>query len=468
MPEQRRRTAPGPLASRVWALRDAWRARLWPVPTLGVVLGVLAGFALPALDTAVDDRVPAPLEGYLFGGGPDAARTVLSAIAGSMITVTSLTFSLTVVTLQLASSQYSPRLLRTFSRDRVVHGTLALFLATFVYALAVLRTVRTADAGQAAVVPDLSVTLAFLLALASVLALVGFLAHLTGQVRVEAVLRNVHAEAEATARAVTSELTDAGSVGPDLPRRPEMAEPLLARSSGFLVSVDEHALLEAAVAADGVVVVEALPGGSVVAGTPIGVAWPRDAERFDAESWADLSARTATAIATGVERTAAQDVAFGLRQVTDVAIRALSPGINDPTTAVHALGHSAALLSELAARDLGPHVLRDEDEVVRVVLHRPDLADLLDEAVAQPRRYGAGEPAVLARLFGLLDDVAWHVRSPDQHAAVRDQLARLRAAVDGQRLDAVERERLARLADRVDHTLARRQPLGEAARPRGR
>ncbi len=382
-----------------------------------------------------------------------------------MITVTSLTFSLTVVTLQLASSQYSPRLLRTFSRDRVVHGTLAVFLATFVYALTVLRTVRTADAGQAAFIPQLSVTLAFVLALASVLALVGFLAHLTGQIRVEAVLRNVHAEASATAAAVTAGLTDVDPVRPALPRRPEGAEHLLARSSGFLVSVDEEAVLAAAVAADAVVVVEALPGASVVAGTPVGVAWPRGAERFDAATWAQLSARTAGAIATGFERTAAQDVAFGLRQLTDVAIRALSPGVNDPTTAVHALGHSAALLGELAARDLGPRVLRDADDVVRVVLHRPDLAALLDEAVSQPRRYGADDPAVLARLLALLDELAWQVRSPEQHAAVRDQLARLRATADGQPFDTVERDRLARLAERVDHTLARRQPLGEAARP---
>ena len=198
MPEQRRRsrTSSRALASRVWALRDAWRVQLWPVPTLGVALGVAAGVGLPRLDAAVDDRLPASLAVHLFGGGADAARAVLSAIAGSMITVTSLTFSLTVVTLQLASSQYSPRLLRTFSRDRVVHGTLALFLSTFVYALTVLRTVRTAADEQATFVPQLSVTLAFVLALASVLALVGFLAHLTGQVRVEAVLRNVHAEAE--------------------------------------------------------------------------------------------------------------------------------------------------------------------------------------------------------------------------------------------------------------------------------
>jgi uncharacterized membrane protein len=453
MPEQRRRTAPGSLASRVWALRDAWRVQLWPVPTLGVTLGVAAGFGLPRLDAAVDDRLPASLATHLFGGGADAARAVLSAIAGSMITVTSLTFSLTVVTLQLASSQYSPRLLRTFSRDRVVHGTLALFLSTFVYALTVLRTVRTADDDQATFVPQLSVTLAFALALASVLALVGFLAHLTGQVRVEAVLRNVHAEASATARAVTAEHDDSGPTRAALPTRPTTAEPVLARSSGFLVAVDEEDLLAAAEEADAVVLVEALPGASVVAGTPVGVAWPR-AGRFDPETWQRLAQGAAGSIRTGFERTAAQDVAYGLRQLTDVAVRALSPGVNDPTTAVHALGHSSALLGELADRDLGPRVLRDADDRVRAVLRRPDLGDLLDEAVTQPRRYGAGDPAVLGRLLTLLDELAWRARLPEQRRAIADQLARVRATADAQPFDTTERDRLAELAARVETTLA--------------
>lgn len=461
MPEQPRRTAPRALASRVWALRDAWRVELWPVPTLGVTLGVAAGAGLPRLDAATDDRLPASLATHLFGGGPDAARSVLSAIAGSMITVTSLTFSLTVVTLQLASSQYSPRLLRTFSRDRVVHGTLALFLSTFVYALTVLRTVRTTADQQAAFIPQLSVTLAFLLAVASVLALVGFLAHLTGQIRVESVLRNVHAEASETARAVTAARADAGPA--TVPHRPATARPLLARSSGFLVSVHEEALLAAAVEADAVVVLDVLPGGSVVAGTPIGVAWPRRAAQLDAERWERLSGRAARSIVTGVERTSAQDVAFGLRQLTDVAIKALSPGINDPTTAVHALGHSSALLGELCERDLGPQVLRDDDALVRVVLRRPDLGELLDEAVAQPRRYGAGDPAVLARLLVLLDELAWRVQLPEERAAVADQLERLRTTAGAQPFDAVEAARLASLADRVESTLARGEHPGHAA-----
>ncbi|HSL36359.1 MAG TPA: DUF2254 family protein, partial [Arthrobacter sp.] len=114
---------------------DALRTQLWPLPTAAVALAVALGTMLPALDAAVDGRLPDGISVLLFSGGPEAARAVLQAIAGSLITVTSLTFSLTVVTLQLASSQFSPRLLRTFTSDRFVHGTLALFLAAFAFSL---------------------------------------------------------------------------------------------------------------------------------------------------------------------------------------------------------------------------------------------------------------------------------------------------------------------------------------------
>ena len=435
------------------AVRDSLRTQLWPLPTIGVVLAVTLGVALPELDARVENDLPDSVTVYLFGGGAGAARTMLDAIAGSLITVTSLTFSLTVVTLQLASSQFSPRLLRTFSSDRFVHVTLSLFLATFAYALTVLRTVRTADDGQNSFVPQISVTVAFLLALASVIGLVLFLGHLANMIRVETMLREVHTEASNTARRVLSE-RDRASAGGAVPLAPPAdAVPLPAGSSGFLGSVDEGALLAAAVDADAVLTVDRHPGSSLVAGTPVGACWPRAGGAFDPDTRARLTERVAKALSTGSERTAAQDVAFGLRQLTDVATKALSPGINDPTTAVHALSHSAALLCELAGRDLGPRLLCDDQDRVRVVLRRPDLADLLDLAVAQPRRYGAADPAVLTRLLLLLREIAWTVELPGQRGAVTHQLGRLRATAAAQDFDLTERTALASLAEQVERAL---------------
>jgi len=228
---------------------------------------------------------------------------------------------------------------------------------------------------------------------------------------------------------------------------------LPASSSGFLVRVDEAALLESAVAADAVLLFDRLPGAFLVAGTPVGAAWPRETADFDAETRSRLCQQAAAAVFTGVERTQVQDVAFGLRQLTDVANKALSPGINDPTTAVHALGHSAALLCELAGRDLGPRLLDDEQGRLRVVIARPGLDDLLELALTQPRRYGAADPAVLARLTELLRELAWVVRSPEERRAIGAQLARLRTTTAAQDFGSGERAHLATLAEHVEDAL---------------
>ena len=230
--------------------RDVLRAQLWPIPTIAVVTALLLGFGLPEVDAVVDADLSSRANGWLFGGDASAARSLLEAIASSLITVTALTFSLTVVTLQLASSQFSPRLLRTFTRDRFVQLTLALFLATFTYALTVLRAVRSAsDGGQAEFVPKIAVTTGFVLAVASVLGLVLFLAHLTEQIRVETMLRNVHRDASTTMRTVLAERepTEERHLTHPLPQPPPDALTLLAKEDGFLTWIDDNALLEVAV-----------------------------------------------------------------------------------------------------------------------------------------------------------------------------------------------------------------------------
>ncbi len=370
--------------------------------------------------------------------------------------MTALTFSLTVVTLQLASSQFSPRLLRTFSRDRFVHVTLGLFLGTFTYALAVLRTVRNARGGQPVFVPQLSVTVAFVLCVLSVLGLVLFLAHLAQQIRVETMLRNVHHEASDTVKRVLG-ARESGPGTETPPTPPPGAVVMLAAASGFLVQIDEQTLLSAAGEADAIILVECWPGSSVISGTPIGAAWPRT-ESGDPELITRLAEHAPEALTVGFERTAVQDVGYGLRQLADVTNKALSPGINDPTTAVHALGHCSALLCELAGKDLGPRLLYDDHAQLRVVLNRPGFPDMLESAITQPRRYGAEDPFVLGRLFELLAEVAWCARYPDQREAITDQLRRLRATAAAQDFDRTEVDRLAGLAQMVRSAQATRSP----------
>ena len=393
------------------------RGALWPIPCLGVVLAIGLGVLLPAVDGRLESGEH-PLT-FVFGGGAAAARDLLAAIAGSLISVTGLTFSLTVIALQLASSQYSPRLLQTFVTDRVVQATLAQLVLTFVYALTVLRTVRTESAtdDDSAFVPRLSVTVAYLLTVGSVLALVLFLGHLAQALRVETMLRDVHDEGT---RAIAQELDGAGGEEPPeppwaLPAGP--AVPLVARSSGFLVGVDEQAAAAAARGAGVVVRLGVRTGDTVVVGTPMGHAWatgsPGGVDTQELEKSLD------DAVRLDFERSASRDVAYGLRKVIDIAVRALSPGTNDPTTAVHALSHASALLGELAVRPAADRAVRDADGAVRVVLPAWQLPELLQLAMEEPLRFAEGQPAVLRRLAGLLREFAWRARGRDVDELVR-------------------------------------------------
>jgi len=415
----------GPVAATVTALRGA----LWPIPCLGVVLAIGLGVLLPAVDGWLGEGGDHPLT-FVFGGGASAARDLLSAIAGSLISVTGLTFSLTVLALQLSSSQYSPRLLQTFVTDRVVQLTLAQLVLTFVYALTVLRTVRTESATEddTAFVPRLSITVAYLLTLGSVVGLVLFLGHLSQALRVETMLRDVHDEANRTIdRQLPADAdADADRAGVPVGRafvREGRPQPLSIGSSGFLVSIDESAAAAAARDAGVVVELAVRIGDAVVAGTPMAHAWlagPADGPHLDR-----LQTALDGALRLDFQRSADEDVAYGLRKVVDIAVRALSPSTNDPTTAVHALSHVSALLGELAVRPSDAREIRDDAGTVRLVVPPWDLPALLQLGLEEPLQFVGGQPAVLRRLAGVLREVAWRARGRSVDALLRGYVDQL-------------------------------------------
>jgi uncharacterized membrane protein len=396
------------------------RSSLWPLPVLAIVLAIGLGTAVPALDQVLQEPGGQHPLTLVFGGGPSAARDVLAAIAGSLISVTGLTFSFTVVALQLASSQHSPRFLQTFVTDRVVQTVLALLVGTFVYALTVLRTVRTEESAGPAFVPRLSVTVGFVLTLASVVGLVLFLGHLARSLRVETMLRDVSAEARDT-------------YARELPRRDDdlpverlvlsgPSTPICAQKSGFVTDVDGDRIAAAAAAAGVAVLLEQRIGDSVVAGTPLAHVRPSGAGT--AVELGEVERALHEGVYLGYERRPDRDVAYSLRKVVDIAVRALSPGTNDPTTAVHALSHVSALLGDLVTHSLRPIRFRDEDGVVRLVLPQWDVPALLTLGLEEPIHFAEGQPAVLRRLAQLLRELAW--RAP-------------RGALDGQLCAYLER-----------------------------
>ncbi|MDJ0375899.1 DUF2254 domain-containing protein [Cryobacterium sp. PH31-L1] len=421
-------------------LRESLRTQLWPVPLVATLGAMILGQLVPYVDRQLEDHLPAVVAGFLFGGGPTAAQAVMQTIAGSLVTVTSLTFSLTVVTLQLASSQFSPRLLRTFSRDAFVHNTLALFLATFVFSLTVLRSIRAETSEGDGFVPRIAITVGFGLTLASVIVLVFFLDHLATQIRVETMMRDVHDEADQAIERIFPR--DENPRPAELSGSRPGAVLINSAVSGFLLGIDAKAACAAAVETDTLVVIDAMPGDSLISGVPFARAWPADGHALDGQRVTDLSGGLTDSLAKGFERTSTWDAGFGLQQLLDVASRALSPGINDPTTAVHALGHISAVLCTLAARHTGPKLYVDEQDRPRVILNYPTFENLLDQVMRQVIRYAMDDPRTAERVVRMLRELSWVVGPGPHSSAVKTKVAAARIAIAAADLSDDEKRRL--------------------------
>lgn len=430
---------------------ESVESRLWPLPVAAVVVAVLLGVLLPRVDVALDARLSAGVDSLVFNGGAETARSVLSSIAGSLITATSLTFSLTVVALQLASSQASPRVLRLFSRDRQVHATLAVFLGTFAYSITVLRSVRDSTDDAPEFVPRIAVTAGFALTLVSVVMLVFFLAHLAAQLRVETIMKEIHADTDRTIDLVG----DSSAAAPAY-RGPlgEPADPhvVIAESSGFVTGCDRRRLIECA-SAHGIVIREGKKvGDSLVAGTPQAFWWATEG-RISHEHADDVAAAVRAAYTVGYERTAAEDVDYGVQQILDIGVRALSAGINDPTTAVNALGHLGALLTRAVAVPRLPEALADSDGELRVVTMTSTTAELIHGALSPIRHYGADDPAVVTRFLQVVSDLHFTSDEPEVTRALRLQLDALRQQLTLDSADPAESARLLAATDQLSRRI---------------
>jgi uncharacterized membrane protein len=436
------------------SLRERLRQSLWFIPGVLVALAWLLAVGLGALDRQLSLADSAMF--FAFGGSPEGARSVLSAIAQSMLTFTGLVFSITMLVLQLASSQLSPRVMRTFLRDRGNQVVLGMFVATFVFALLVLREVRTATDGAEPFVPAISVSVAFGLLLASVIAFVWYIDHMAHAIRANTVIARIWEETvEAVERLYPDRIgREPAEAEPEKAARPSSPDLVLkSTKTGIVVSVDEDRLLDAT--RDGDRVLELVPavGEFVAEGSSLALAWGRW------DPGAVESVRRAVVIDR--ERTIGQDAAFGFRQLVDVALRALSPGTNDPTTAVQALDRLHDLLRRLADRRF-PSPARLVDDHVRLVLPRPDWDGYVHLAVAEIRLAGERQLQVVQRLRWLLVDLA-SIVPPERLPAIRQATAELDAGI--LRAFATEDDRAAARLPRWRGGLIAGSPVEVASEP---
>jgi uncharacterized membrane protein len=412
-------------------LANAWialRSSLWFLPSVIVGGAVALAAVLIEIDAGLDRSALAQWP-RLFGAGAEGTRGMLSAIAGAMITVAGVVFSITIVALSLASSQYTPRMLRNFMRDRSNQVVLGTFVGIYAYCLVVLRTIRGADEG--AFVPSLAALGAILLAFVGIALLIHFIHHISSAIQAARILAAIAHETSSAIertlpeRAAPGEDDDGGGfpvVDPSGQRRTVSA--VSAKRSGYILNVASELLVQCACRLDAVVRLPRRVGDFVVAGQPLVIV--EGGKPIDDA----LAASMRNAVSVGDQRTVEQDVAFGIRQIVDIALKGLSPGINDPTTATMCLDHLSALLVDLAARRY-PACRHDDEGHLRVAAERPTFSSLLALAVEEIRLAARGQPVVLRRLIALLVCVADATQAPARRATLRAQLAWLGDSIAG-------------------------------------
>jgi uncharacterized membrane protein len=394
------------------------RDKFWALPLLCAVLSVLHGLGLTAIDDVLDTSLRLP---FLFAGGPEGARALLSAIITSMISFTGLVFSITIVVLQLTSSQFSPRVIRTFLRDWVNQIALGVFVATFVYALVVLRAVRGTAQTETSV-PQISITVAFGFVLASVVVFLVYIDHIAQSIRAATIVDRI---AEETRGVLERRHPADAEQRPPLPVPRTPGHRIDADGPGVVQQVDDGALLRLAEEHGLTICLLRAVGEFVPGGAPLlevhGEGHPDDAS-------------LRSAVHLGKERALDEDVGFGLRQLVDIAERALSPGINDPTTAVQVIDQLHDLLRRLATRPLLARQQMNRSGRLAVHVPQPDLEDHITLAVDEIAHWGADVERVQRRLGVMLRDL--HAAAiPAHRPAVARVLESLPARIAGTRVE---------------------------------
>ncbi|MBL9035763.1 MAG: DUF2254 domain-containing protein [Rhodospirillaceae bacterium] len=390
------------MTARIRKLLSDLSEAFWLLPGLLVAAGVVLALVLVAMDR--DGRMPSWLpEGiWLYDGGATGARTLLGAVAGSTIGVAGTVFSITIAALSLAAGQMGPRLLRNFMRDRGNQVTLGFFLGTFSYALMVLRSVRTAAEGD--FVPHLALGVGILLAFLCVATLVYFVGHVAGRINVDTVIELVSEDAQTAIRRLATDERAAPAPDPCW-----NGEPIIDERRGYLQQLDADGLADWAAAHKTAIRLLVRPGDYVFPGAPIALADP---------PVEGIEAAIANATALGHQRGSAADLEFAVRQMVEVAVRALSPGINDPHTAISVVDRLGAALCEIAPLSLPPDVFR-RDDVPVLLVPAVEYDGLVDTMFHMIRQNAAGNPPLLIRLLEVLAAVASCERDPARLKTLR-------------------------------------------------
>jgi uncharacterized membrane protein len=374
-------------------------ATLWFIPALLAVCGGLLGLLMVAIDYYAGSLGYFP---HFLDVQPSGARDMLAVVAGSMITVAGTVFSITIVALTLASTQFSPRILRNFMRDTGNQVVLGAFVGIFAYCIVVLRTIRENGAGtEASFVPSIAVALGVVFGLSGIGFLIYFIHHVATTIQATSIISQIAGETvreieENYALSYDEKQFDAQIIG-TLPAKKWLKIP--SAETGYIQNADTNALFELARKHDFIVQMRRRIGEFTIKGLPLLQISSRTDDFAPAEK---LIAEFNKAYDIGNFRTVEGDVAFGLRQIVDISLKALSPAINDTTTALSCIDYLTAILVCLAKRPSRPPLYFCESEL-RLVVNQQRFEDYFDLAFNQIRQNASGNVAVILRLLNAME-----------------------------------------------------------------
>ena len=450
------------MRARLLRVADRLRESYWFLPSVMAIGAMLLALAMVYTDSHSGstwmDRFP-----WLYAARPDGARSLLSSIGGSMIGVAGTTFSVTIAAVVYASGQYGPRLLSNFMSDRGNQVTLGTFIATFLYSMIVLRTIRSpgeGGEGAQAFVPQLALLVGVILVLCSIAVLIFFIHHVPSRLHINSVIERigdrlideidhrfpVFVGKPLTERADDDRIPDAFRPAASA-AAVERRAPVRARHTGYIQLIDDAALIEAARDHDLIIRLQYQSGDFVHDGNVLVEAWP--AERCDEDATAALR----SAFAVGARRTALQDMRFLIDELVEIAARALSPGVNDPFTANSCLDWLGAALADLSRRDLPSRLRADEDGALRVIAHPLTFAGFVERAFGALAQYASADMIAGKRFVDALGAVALGCDDWDRIAILQRQAREFRELADGA-LAGINRTTVIERADELLHALA--------------
>ncbi len=398
--------------SKLW---DQLHSSYWFIPAVMAVVATALAFTMLNLDRTSKVDID---YWWVYGGGADGARSLLGSVAGSMISVAATAFSITIVALQLAASNFGPRLLRNFMQDTGNQVVLGTFIGTFIYCLLVLRTIHGEGDGYEQYVPQLSVTVGTLLAIISIGVLIYFIHHASTIIQASYVIQNVSEDLHSAIERLFPEKIGHGepedSLGvEEIPISfEEEALPIRANGTGYLQAIDDEELMEIACKHNLLVRLNVRPGKFLIQGSNLALVFP--GKKVNQK----LTKQINDAFILGKERTEQQDIEFPIDQLVEIALRAISPGINDPFTAIRCIDRISAGLCHLVQRDFPSPYRYDKNKKLRFIAKGVDFQGLVDRSFNQIRQYGKSDAGVTIRLLEAIATIATYTNNSKYQASL--------------------------------------------------